>query len=57
MPVKEITFFHGSEIMERKVTNYAWDAYKDAEGNDLTYQNEDNGPEIPWIYAIYELEK
>lgn len=57
MPVKEITFIHGNEIMERKVTNYAWDAYKDAEGNDLTYQNEDNGPEIPWIYAIYELEK
>ena len=57
MPVKEITFIHGNEIMNRKVTNYAWDAFKDADGNDLTYQNEENGPEIPWIYAIYELAK
>ena len=57
MPVKEITFIHGNETMNRKVTNYAWDAFKDADGNDLTYQDEENGPEIPWIYAIYELEK
>ena len=57
MPVKEITFIHGNETMNRKVTNYAWDAFKDADGNDLTYQNEENGPEIPWIYAIYELAK
>ena len=43
--------------MNRKVTNYAWDAFKDADGKDQTYQNEENGPEIPWIYAIYELAK
>ena len=57
MPVKEITFIHGNETMNRKVTNYAWDAFKDADGKDQTYQNEENGPEIPWIYAIYELAK
>ena len=57
MPISEITFIHGDETMNRKVTNYAWDAFKDADGKDQTYQNEDNGPEIPWIYAIYELAK
>lgn len=57
MPISEITFIHGNETMNRKVTNYAWDAFKDADGKDQTYQNEDNGPEIPWIYAIYELAK
>ena len=57
MPISEITFIHGDEIMNRKVTNYAWDAFKDADGKDQTYQNEENGPEIPWIYAIYELAK
>ena len=57
MPISEITFIHGDETMNRKVTNYAWDAFKDADGKDQTYQNEENGPEIPWIYAIYELAK
>ena len=57
MPISEITFIHGNETMNRKVTNYAWDAFKDADGKDQTYQNEDNGPEIPWIYSIYELAK
>lgn len=57
MPISEITFIHGDETMNCKVTNYAWDAFKDADGKDQTYQNEENGPEIPWIYAIYELAK
>ena len=61
-PVKTIKILHrngnktGIDTMLRKVTNVAWDAYKDKEGKDLTYQLEENGPEITWMYAVYEME-
>ena len=29
----------------------------DKDGKDLTYQLEENGPEITWMFAIYEMEK
>ena len=45
------------EVMTRKVVNVAWDAYKDKDGKDMTYQLEENGPEITWMFAIYEMEK
>ena len=41
----------------RKVTNVTWDAYKDEEGKDLTYKLQEDGPEITWMFAIYEMER
>ena len=43
--------------MVRKVTNCGWDTFRDENGNDAKYQNEEDGTEIPWMYAIYELGK
>ena len=61
-PVSKITIIHKNgtkldDVISRKVTNVVWDMYRDDEGNDLRYQLEENGPEIGWMYAIYELER
>ena len=61
-PVSKITIVHKNgtkldDVISRKVTNVVWDMYRDDEGNDLRYQLEENGPEIGWMYAIYELER
>lgn len=61
--VREIRFIHADrkkpqkDVIVRKVTNCGWDAYKDAEGKDLTYKLDDDSPEITWMYAVYELER
>jgi len=55
--VKEIRFIHATDVIVRKVKNCGWDAYKDADGNDLTYKPDENSPEIIWMYAVYELER
>ena len=62
-PVKELRIIHANketkqnDVMVRKVTNCGWDTFKDENGNDAKYQNEEDGTEIPWMYAIYELGK
>ena len=62
-PVKEIRIIHRDkvkteiDVITRKVTNVSWDAYKDEEGKDLTYKLQDDGPEITWMFAIYEMER
>ena len=56
-PVKEITFINGKNKITRKVKNFGWDAYKDADGNDLKYTTKDGGEEMLWALAVYELEK
>lgn len=62
-PVKELRVIHANketkqnDVMVRKVTNCGWDTFRDENGNDAKYQNEEDGTEIPWMYAIYELEK
>lgn len=62
-PVTKIRIIHRNsketdvDVMTRKVVNVAWDAYKDKDGKDMTYQLEENGPEITWMFAIYEMEK
>ena len=56
-PVKEITFINGKERITRKVKNFGWDAYRDADGNDLKYTTKDGEEEMLWALAIYELEK
>ena len=61
--VKELRIIHANkgtkqnDVMVRKVTNYGWDTFRDENGNDAKYHNEEDGAEIPWMYAIYELEK
>ena len=62
-PVKELRIIHANketkqnDVMVRKVTNCGWDTFRDENGNDAKYQNEEDGTEIPWMYAIYELGK
>ena len=62
-PVKELRIIHANketkqnDVMVRKVTNCGWDTFRDENGNDAKYQNEEDGTEIPWMYAIYELRK
>jgi hypothetical protein len=56
-PVKEITFINGKDKITRKVKNFGWDAYKDADGNDLKYTTKDGEEEMLWALAVYELEK
>lgn len=56
-PVKEITFINGKNKITRKVKNFGWDAYKDADGNDLKYTTKDGKEEMLWALAVYELEK
>jgi hypothetical protein len=62
-PVKELRIIHANketkqnDVMVRKVTNCGWDTFRDENGNDAKYRNEEDGAEIPWMYAIYELER
>ena len=60
-PVKEIKIMHRKtdsaeiDVITRKVTNVSWDAYKDEDGKDLTYKLQEDGPEITWMFSIYEM--
>ncbi len=56
-PVKEITFICGKLSATYKVKNCGWDAFTTPEGKEITYKVNDDDPEIPWAYAVYELGK
>ena len=56
-PVKGITFKNGKLLATYKVKNYGWDAFKTPDGKEITYKLDNDGPEILWMYAVYELEK
>lgn len=52
-PVKSIRFIYGVEEMAFYVDEFGWDAYRDAQGEDLIYGED----KTLWAYAIYQLGK
>ncbi len=55
-PVTKLTLKHYKFSKDYKVTEYGWDAFRDADGKDIVYETED-GQEVTWMYAIYRLER
>lgn len=55
-PVKKITFTQEGKQVTREVEEYGWDAFRDANDNDIVLNPEDDkNKQIPWAYAIYKL--